>query len=176
MPAQLHVSWNTIIYLLGTNMDLSMTSRTMKDRHNTYHLQVLNEQMTFAIVLIPLMQESVPPSNVLFNSLPVQVASLTYTSHLLQHRARRRTKKTVSIKKTLDNVNVKTKHNIAQRFLWAIHHNNLDDPRNQPRNTKIPNGIELVKISVLFQFFFALHANQLQSLFVHKMLVKDCEN
>ena len=39
--------------------------------------------------------------------------------------------------------------------------------------TKISNGIELVKMSILFQIFFALHANQLQSLFVHKMLVKD---
>ena len=131
MPAPLHVSWNTIIYLLGTNMNLSMTSRTRKDRHYTYHLQVLNEQMTFAIVLIPLMQESVPPPNVLFNSLPVQVASFTYTSDLLQHRAQRGTKKTLSIKIILHIVDVKTKHNIAQRFLWAIHHNNLDDPWNQ---------------------------------------------
>ena len=43
------------MYLVGTNMDLSLTFETMKDRHITYHLQVLNEQIQFAIVLIPLM-------------------------------------------------------------------------------------------------------------------------
>ena len=98
-------------------MDLSMTSQRIKDRHNTYHPQVLNEQMTFAIVLIPLMQESVPPSDVLFNSVPVQVASLTYTSDLLQHRARSGTKNTMSIKRILHHFDVKTKHNIAQRSM-----------------------------------------------------------
>ena len=55
MPGALHVSSQTTIYPSGTNMDLSMTIETMKNRHYTYHLQVLNEQMTFAIVLVPLM-------------------------------------------------------------------------------------------------------------------------
>ena len=162
MPDALHMTSNAIIYLVSTNVDLCMTSETMKDRHNTYHLQVLNEQVTFAIVLIPLMQESVPPSNVLFNSLPVHVASRTHTGDLFHHRARSVTKETVSIKKVLHHIDVKAKHNIAQRFLWAIHHNNLDDPRNQPRNAKIRNGIRLVKMSVLFQIFLASHANQLR--------------
>ena len=68
-------------------MDLSIAFGTMKDWHNTYYLQVLDEEMTFAIVLIPLMQESEPLSNVLFNSLPIQLASHTYTGDLFQHRA-----------------------------------------------------------------------------------------
>ena len=107
MPGALYMTSNAIIYPVGTSMDLSMTSETMKDRHNTCHLQVLNEQMTFAIVLIPLMQESVPPWNVLFNSLPVQVACGTYTGDLFQHGARRGTKKTVSIKILLHHVDAK---------------------------------------------------------------------
>ena len=133
-------------------MDLSMTSETMKDRQNTYHLQVLNGQMTFAIVLIPLMQESVPPSNVLFNSLSIQVASRTYTGDLFQHRARSGSKKTMSIKKILHHVDVKSKHNIAQRFLWALHHNNLDDPRNQPRNAKLQMEFRLSRCTYCSKF------------------------
>ena len=68
----------------------------------------------------------------------------------------------MSIKKTLHHVNVKTRHNIAQRFFLAVDHNNLDDPRNKPRSAKIRNGIELVKMSVLVKVFFASHANQLE--------------
>ena len=67
----------------------------------------------------------------------------------------------MSIKIIFHHVDIKSKHNIAQRFLWAIHHNDLDDARNQPVSAKIQNGIQLVNMSVLLQIFFALHANQL---------------